>query len=269
MKRSITALLAVLALLLAAQVPQQSGAPLLRSAVLTTLCNHGENRLVQDSPTAQAYRIRNAYWRGTRKMCITNANLHTNFTVTSRPGTDRRGLVSAYPDILRGCLWQICTPNAHIPVQVSRLRMLKSTWHTRQNARGDWNAAYDLWFGKRRMTTGQADGAELMIWLNRHGSCCRTARPTTVRIDGYKFLVTHWRHYSGKWHVSWNYIQFRMAHPRNWVTGLRLMPFINRAIRMGLVRRVWWLENVTAGFEIWRGGVGLATTKFAVSLRRR
>jgi hypothetical protein len=43
-----------------------------------------------------------------------------------------------------------------------------------------------------------------------------------------------------------------------------LKKFIAIAIRRGLIRRSWWLENIEAGFEVWRGGVGLASTRFRV-----
>lgn len=242
--------------------------PAAATGTIVTLCDHAAHRIVY-GPTGHAYEVRNAYWHGTRTMCIENRNLQPNFEVTSPPGADPQGLVSAYPDVFRGCLWHICSPNAGIPIQVSDIRRLASTWHTRQGVRGSWNAAYDLWIGKRRMITGQANGAELMIWLNRHGSCCPLSRHApTVRVDGYKFRLARWRHYSAEWGVSWNYIQFRLVHPRWRVDHLRLKPFIMRAIKLKLVRSSWWLENVTAGFEIWHGGTGLRTTDFNVSLSR-
>jgi cellulose 1,4-beta-cellobiosidase len=241
-------------------------APAARSATVVTLCRAGEQRIVTSSG-GRAYRIRNANWHGPRGMCISNRNLGTNFRETRAPGPDPRGLVVAYPDIFRGCLWHFCSPNAGIPIRARNIHHLKSTWHTRQDARGSWNAAYDLWFGKRRMITGQADGAELMIWLNRHGACC-PLQPNAkrVRIDGHVFRLSHWRAHSKKWDVSWNYIQLRFVHPRKRVDGVRLTPIIHRCIRMGLLDRSWWLENVVAGFEVWRGGRGLGTTKFNVSL---
>jgi len=52
---------------------------------------------------------------------------------------------------------------------------------------------------------------------------------------------------------------------RTWhVNNLRLYPFVRRIERLGLVRPGWWMENIEAGFEIWNGGRGLATTKYVV-----
>ena len=239
------------------------------TGTVTTLCEHGQHRIV-NGQNGMAYQVRNAYWRGSRTMCITNRALLPNFTVVKRPGIDPDGFVSAYPDIYRGCLWHVCSPNARIPVQAKQIGRLHSTWHTRQDAGGDWSAAYDLWFGKREMITGQANGAELMIWLGRHGRCCGLNKHApVVKVSGYKFHLMHWHHFSQQWGVGWNYIQFRLVHPRTRVDSLDLKQFISKSIRRGLIRKSWWLENVMAGFEIWRGGEGLATTKFSVSLSRR
>lgn len=239
------------------------------TGTVITMCNHGQHRIVYGS-NGMAYQVRNAYWLGKLTMCISNRGLRPNLTVVQPPGVDRKGRVSAYPDIFRGCIWGVCSPGARIPVPVNKIRGLRSTWHTRQRARGDWSAAYDLWIGKRKMITGQADGAELMIWLNRHGACCHLSRSApVVRISGHKFILMHWHHYSTEFGVGWHYIQFRLLHPRSRVDDLRLKPFIDKAIRLGLVRKRWWLENVMAGFEIWRGGKGLATTRYSVKLSRR
>jgi glycosyl hydrolase family 12 len=235
------------------------------SAAGSTLCKSNQHLIVH-SRYGTRYQIRNAYWRGQRRQCIHNSADRPNFTVTQRPGFDPAGRVVAFPDIFRGCIWNICSPKAGIPIRVSAIGHPVATWHTRENALGTWNAAFDIWFGKTRMITGQANGAELMIWLNHHGGCCALQRGAPkVWIDGRPFRLSHWRTtHNG---VSWNYIQFRMIH-RTWrVDHLRLRPFIRRCLRLGLIRRSWWMENVEAGFELWNGGQGLATTRFGVSMR--
>ena len=150
-----------------------------------------------------------------------------------------------------------------MPIRVAKIGHPVTTWHTRQGAAGNWNAAYELWFGKHAMTTGQADGAELMIWINRHGTCCHLIRHAPiVRLAGHRYYLMHWRPCSRKWHICFNYIQFRLVHPTWRVDNLRLAPFIHKAEQLKLVRPWWFMENVGAGFEIWKGGKGLATTRF-------
>jgi len=239
-----------------------------RPSISSVLCGLNERMNVRGQFSTQ-YQIRNTYYRGQRPMCIQNVGGLANFSVTQQPGYAPTGRVAAFPDIFRGCIWNRCSPNPGIPIKVSAVGHLVSTWHTTESAHGSWNAAYEMWFGKRRMTTGQADGAELMIWLNEHGTCCALQRGAPkVWIDGRRFWLSHWRACSHKWHVCFNYIQFRLVH-RTWrADRLRLKPFISRCVRIGLIRPGWWMENVGAGFEIWSGGRGLATTRFGVSMSR-
>jgi hypothetical protein len=215
--------------------------------------NHGGTQLV----------VRNAYWLGQRPQCLKVLSHYTNFEVVQRAGFDPSGRVVAYPDILRGCIWHVCSPKAHLPRRVSRLGHPEATWHTRVNATGTWNAAFDIWFGKKRMITGQATGAELMIWLNYHGGCCalQPGAPI-VRIEGHRYWLSHWTAFhNGK---SWNYIQFRRVR-RTWrVNNLKLNPFIHRIEHLGLLKKRWWMENIQAGFEIWNGGQGLTTRAYNV-----
>ena len=46
------------------------------------------------------------------------------------------------------------------------------------------------------------------------------------------------------------------------VSGLQLAPFIKLAERFGWIRPSRWMLNIEAGFEIWSGGKGLATSSF-------
>jgi hypothetical protein len=214
------------------------------------------------------YMLRNTYWRGTGNTCIEHQR-PTGFVVTRTPRrTTPHEKVTTFPDIYRGCIWNMCTPHTRIPIQTNRIHHIWTRWHTVERATGTWNAAYELWFGKHRQTQGHADGAELMVWLNRHGACCVLHRHAPiVRIDGYKFYVQKWRAYDPDFDLRWNYIQFRMVHPRWKVDHLDLKPFIRYSERHNWVRPTWWLENVGAGFEIWHGGVGLRTTQFEATVR--
>jgi hypothetical protein len=149
----------------------------------------------------------------------------------------------------------------------------------RGGARGIWNAAYDIWLGKKafnRDGSSTRSGAELMVWPNYSVSY---AGNPIVKIDGRRWYFMHWRtcdHVRDKRHkggvpaadaTCFNYISFRAVH-RTWrVNNLDLNAFIRWPIRHHrLIRPTWWVEGVGTGFELWRGGVGLGTVKFTVSL---
>jgi len=205
-----------------------------------------------------SYIVRNDNFGG-RAECLRNTQLQPNFAVT-RSGASTRGNESlAFPDIYTGCSWALCTPGTTLPQQVSALRRPATSWSARTHSAGKWSAAYDIWFNKTASDAGQADGAEIMIWLDTSGfPHPRAAR--IVRIDHTRWYVLNWvtRHNG----THWNYIQFRRVHPASHVWRMRLQPFFRRAERMGLLDQRWYLLNIEAGFEIWSGGRGLGTTGF-------
>ena len=239
----------------------------------TTLCGRNQHLLVHNAH-GEAFYVRNPYWHGIGETCISNARGGANFTVRRVALPDGSGKVNGYPDILRGCIWLICTPHTNMPLRTRAVRSLHLTWHTRQGVPGIWNAATDIWFGKHRDgPDGRAtrDGAELMIWLNSRHVGGHTDTAPVVKIDGIRWHFWHWHtcdRVSGTG-ACWNYVSYRMVQPRWKVDELNVKAFIQHAELHHLVRPDWWLQSVGAGFEIWRGGLGLATTQYNVSLRRK
>jgi hypothetical protein len=241
-----------------------AGAAAPAAGPVTTICQEHHYRLVTGA-SGRRYAVENGNFGG-RPECITNTGLRPNFTVT-RSGADSRGPeVDAYPFALYGCSWKLCTPGAALPARVSRVARASASWSIRTAARGRWNAAFDVWFGRHRSAIdGQARGAELMIWLNARDYPAVPSR--VIRVDGRGWYVYHWvTSHDG---AHWNYVQLRAVRPVTSVRELALMPVIRRVEKMGLIRRSWWLLNIESGFEIWQGGVGLATTSFSAHVSRR
>jgi cellulose 1,4-beta-cellobiosidase len=121
--------------------------------------------------------------------------------------------------------------------------------------------AYDIWFNRAPATGGQPDGAELMIWLNRHGPVYPAGSQVAsdVSIDGRSYHV-----YLRQWH--WNTITYLMATGATAVRHLDLQPLVAYAVGHGYIQPSWYLIGVEAGFELWRGGTGLATDSFSVKV---
>jgi Glycosyl hydrolase family 12 len=195
---------------------------------------------------------------GGQPECLAVGYKGPHFLVSRQAVRYRHREPIAFPDVFMGCAWGVCTAGGQMPARVSALRDPATSWQTSLHATGTWNAAYDIWFAKHDMTTNQADGAELMIWLSTHGM--GPARARILTIDHTRWYLFHW--IASQSGVSWNYIQFRRVHPVTGVTDLKLAPFIRAAERLGWVRPSWWLLNIEAGFEIWNGGQGLATKSF-------
>jgi Glycosyl hydrolase family 12 len=205
------------------------------------------------------YVVRNDNY-GHRKECLRNRGRRANFAVvTSAARADRIEPV-AYPNIFVGCSWGVCSSHSGLPLRVGRIRSLTTTWHTTMRRSGVWGAGYDIWFDRRPARSGQSGGAELMIWLNAHGF--GASGWPVVTVDGVRWHLEHWVTSGHGKH--WNYIQFRRVDGTDKVTGLNVKRFIDAAVSLGYISPRWWLTSVMAGFEIWRGGVGLSTTQFMV-----
>jgi hypothetical protein len=223
----------------------------------TVLCKPYQH-ITTISGTGARFIVRNDNFGG-RAECLSNLNHWSNFKVRTSMA-DANGVESlAYPDIFRGCSWGVCSPNSGLPARAGRLQKLSTSWYTKLHASGRWAAAYDIWFSRERRISGQDNGAELMIWLSTRGFPAANRAPVV--------WVDHTRWHVQRWVVSrsgrrWNYIQFRRVRATNHVHRLGLVPFIRLSQRYGWIRPSWWLTSVEAGFEIWRGGAGLATTRF-------
>lgn len=216
--------------------------------------------------------VRDPYWHAARKVYVYH-HKGGQFTVRRSVVNDGSGHVAGYPDVLRGCIWQVCTASSHLPKRVGSIRSLRMTWHTRQRATGVWNAATDIWFGKHRHArdgSATRNGAELMIWLNKRHMGRHGDTGPIFKIAGIRWHFWLWRtcDRSGNTSACWNYIAFHAVHPRWRVNNLDIKAFIRFCEHHHHIIKPWWyLQSVGAGFEIVKGGRGLATTKFNTTVR--
>jgi endoglucanase len=199
---------------------------------------------------------------GSRKQCLVNRNGWSNFRVSASDAASKNQEPQAFPDIFYGCSRGWCSPGSSLPERVSALDHPQASWYSDDGAGGLWDSIFDLWFPKTRQTNGQPNGAELMIWVNDRGYQIPTYdHGQYVRIDGTSWYFDHWRPCLKG--TCWNYVRFWRVHRTSHVHRLSLNPFIQTAERSGLIERSWWLETISAGYELWRGGRGLDTTWFS------
>lgn len=163
---------------------------------------------------------------------------------------------TAFPNIFYGCEWGICTRRSGLPAVVSRTNPV-STWFTHR-APGVYGTAYDIWLTRHRQISGPYD-SEIMIWLNHPGVHVSRAWPR-VGIDGARWSVMSWRA-SQRGH-RWNYLAFVRVRQVTSARSLRVAPFFRYAERRRKIGSRWYLDAIEAGFELCRGGNGLATTWF-------
>ena len=228
------------------------------SAGTTTLC-HSQAHPVSGG----TYTVMNNEWHSNANQCITTDGT-ASFTVTnSAIANSLHGAPGGYPLIYRGCHWGACTPDSGLPIRVSSIRAgtVVTSWRTTQPGGSNrYNVTYDIWFNRTPTTSGQPDGAELMIWLNRHGPI--PAGPLVaggVSIDGRSYDVYL---HQGRW----NLITYLMTTGATSVRNLDLWPLVAYAVGRGYIQPSWYLISVESGFELWRGGAGLATDSFSVKV---
>jgi Glycosyl hydrolase family 12/Cellulose binding domain len=230
-------------------------------AATTTLCAS------QTAPAGGGtYTIQNNEWGSSAAECITTDGA-ADFTVAnSSISNSTSGAPGGYPSIFQGCHWGNCSSGglSANPIQASAITSGKvaTSWSTTQpGGSNDYDVAYDIWFNQTPTTSGQPNGAELMIWLNHNGPVqpFGSQVATGVSVGGRGYNV--WFGNQG-----WNTISYTMTTPGTSVSGLDLAPIVADAMSRGYIQGSWYLIDIEAGFELWQGGAGLATNSFSVNL---
>ncbi|HEX4258022.1 MAG TPA: cellulose binding domain-containing protein [Streptosporangiaceae bacterium] len=226
-------------------------------AATSTLCNSQT-----EAVAGGAYTVQNNEWGSGASECITTDG-NADFSVAnSSIDNATNGAPGGYPSLYKGCHWGACTSGSGLPIPVSSMTTgaVTTSWNTTQPGTGAYDVAYDIWFNTTPTTSGQPNGAELMIWLNHNGSVQPFGSQVgTATVGGRGYNV--WFGNQG-----WNTISYTMTTGTTSVTNLDIDQIVADAISRGYIQPSWYLIDVEAGFELWQGGAGLATNSFAVNV---
>lgn len=227
------------------------------SASSTQLCQEQAT-----SVAGGAYTVQNNEWGSSQPECITTDG-NADFTVAnSSISNSTSGAPGGYPSIYKGCHWGSCTQNSGLPIQESSMHsgVVTSDWNTSQPGNGAYDVAYDIWYNQQPTTSGQPNGAELMIWINHNGPPQPFgSKVATATVDGVGYDV--WYGNQG-----WNTISYVRQNGVGSVSGLDIDDVTADAVSRGYIQPSWYLIDVEAGFELWQGGAGLATNSFDVNV---
>jgi hypothetical protein len=217
----------------------------------------------------------NVYNAADGRTCVTAERKHLDWYVSSAAGTALWG----YPNISSGIEWGKYTcydgrsayPGSKgstcmrypVPERAdgSPVASVGHVWpHLAQG-----NVSFDIWFNRTWVTParlGQADGAEIMIWLQHPGIPLRNVLwPVTV--SGHRYDVIGWTAaHNGK---HWNYLAYVAVHPMSSFPRTRLNAFFRDAISHGRLSPRWWLTGIDFGEEIARGGNGFAVRGYSLT----
>ena len=208
------------------------------------------------------YHVSNNVWgsgTGVGRQCLDIDLESTYFKVTL--SEHNSSSVASYPFIYKGYHWGGGTAIQYnpFPIQVSELETAPFTWTIdTTGAQGTWNAAFEAWFSPTGKTAPDG-GAELMIWINYHGGAGPAgSKYATLDIGGYTWDV-YFSVFS-----DWNYIAYKLTVPATEVS-VDLKDFVHDALTRGFMNTTLYLDNMEAGFEIWRDGQGLTSLNFEAS----
>jgi cellulose 1,4-beta-cellobiosidase len=215
------------------------------------------------SPTgtiaAGDYIIQANEWNSSLQQCITYTGGTAWSVTTANFNTATNGAPATYPSIFKGCHWGLCTSNSGLPIQTSKLTSATTSWSTTQIGSGMYNVAYDLWFNSTATTSGQPDGTELMIWLNRRDAWPFGSQTATASIAGF-----NWQVWTGQ-QSNWKVITYVLDPGATSFSNLNVLTLIKDAVSRGSVNSAHYLIDAEAGFEIWIGGQGLGVNSFSFS----
>jgi chitodextrinase len=206
---------------------------------------------------AGEYMIQANEWNSSDRQCVTYTS-GTAWSVSTANFNLSGGAPATYPSIYKGCHWGLCTPNSGLPIQVSKLGSAVSSWNTVQPNSGAYDAAYDLWFNSTPSTSGQPDGTEIMIWLNSRGG----VQPFGSQTANANIAGHNWNVWTGQ-QAGWKIISYVLNPGATSLTNLDTKAMINDSVARGSLNPAHYLLDAEAGFEIWQGGQGLATTSFS------
>jgi hypothetical protein len=195
----------------------------------------------------------------------------TVFKMAAQPKTaPTNGAPTGYPSIFIGANNNHSTSGSNLPKAVSQISSVLTTWNwadagtSTDYTNNSYNAAYDVWFspnaGGEPSASGPAGGF-LMVWLYdpRDAQPIGSVMYAGVTIPGVPGIWDVWVGKNGS-KPCISYL------PRTPLMSLSfdLNLFIKDAVnnRPNTILSSWYLTNVFAGFEIWRGAVNVETTGF-------
>lgn len=213
------------------------------------------------TPSTHAYCVQNNVWGGGTPQTIQVNELNGDFTIISANHNSSNWTPSAYPSIYKGRHFGNVTTASGMPIKVSDIDSVRTTWNVVTVPGGKYNCAYDIWFNKTDTST-TPDGTELMIWVYR----TTPPYPGGSKIDTVTLNGTSWEVWYGK--LDWgNYVAF-VRTTGTTVVDFDIKPFIDDCVSRGYIQSSWYLAGVEAGFEIWNGGQGLQSKGFSVTVNK-
>jgi len=221
-----------------------------------------------------SYTIASNYWNKDKcpgTQCIEINKSTGAFSVTAGPDPCGNN-VSSYPNVLYGCSYGNCSPGTVLPLPVSKVTSLTSSWDFsagETSSKDAWNVAYDIWFcpDNNCGASGFPKGLELMIWLDYKNANGWKDHLGTATLAGHTWDVWKADMLVGGASDSWGYMDYMAKGSMlTKVTNLDLNVFVQDAVKRGYVSPDWYLYAVQAGMEVRAGGIPFTSNSFSITI---
>jgi hypothetical protein len=174
--------------------------------------------------------------------------------------------IKSFAAVVWGWHWGWKTTHTVLPIQLSAIRSLRSTWrfnitHPRV---GGTNVTYDIWLSENPDPGEENPTGEVMVWLYHTGDIRPIgSRQTDLVIDGVEWHLWEGPHPVSGWPV---YSFIRTVN-----TETDTLDLTNFFQYLNLVRlnKAVYLLSVEAGAEIFTGEGRLETTYYSLDLEAR
>ncbi len=195
---------------------------------------------------------------------------YAGFRVASANHVVQDDAPAGYPSVVKGWHWGFKTSDFTTGRQLSTLTAVPSLWCFATTAGDKYNVSYDIWLHPTNGSLGNQDpngGMELMVWLYREDPN-NGVWPIGKAQDRFQFQGSWWTIYlsSPEDNPSWTVLSYMRETDVN-AAELDLKFFFDDAIARGYLTSSWYLLGIEAGFEIWRGGQGLQSVAYTVSVQ--
>jgi hypothetical protein len=212
-----------------------------------------------------AYQVRIAN-DPTGTACLTIGTTDSSFTVNSTSNTDSTAnAYTGFDSVWTGCDGPCLETNYEQPI--SSYQNILTNWSFSNfgpGTPGKYDGVLDMFINTNTIQpVAQQNGAEVMVWLNHSNIELTGAQLPDQTVEGVLYHVFSVLHTNAL--GSWNRIAFERVTPVSSISNLDLVPFLQAAETDGAVLPNWYLQYVTAGFEIWYGGNGLVSHAFSAN----
>lgn len=219
------------------------------------ICGRYESRVVNGR-----YVVQNNRWSDVPPIsqCINTSSMGgAGFTITKQDASARTdGPPLSYPSVFVGCHYNNCSPGTNLPIQVKSISKATTGISYTYVSNAIFDASYDIWLDPEPKKNG-VNQMEVMIWLNKQGSIQPIGSlQGNVTIEGKVWQV--WLGWNGQNDVI-SYVA--TSSISNYLFSV--LAFLDDVRKRGKITYDFYLTSIQAGFEPWKGGVGLAVSFWA------